>query len=340
MLRRTLLFLLVCSVFPWSAGSAAPKFHANTVAIYDISSGKWLYRKNSRERRAPASTIKVLTALTAMKLCKEPARYVTVSRKAANTDPSKAGLKAGEEYRIIDLVGALLVASSNDAAVAIAEGISGSEEAFAVKMQEYAGEIGARSTVVTNASGLPDPAGMISTAEDSVIFMRRIVEDNRLCVFMAAKTFSIKSREGRETSLINHNRLLWRYQYEVRGKTGYTKLAKHCFTSIAEEGGRKVAVCVMGAPSSSRLWQDVQRANLFCFQDVVDNLPTYMRSQGITIVQLHSALENAGFAVSGEDGTYGQLTKEKVKAFQKSRGLDVDGIVGPHTWRALKEAVK
>ncbi len=328
--------------------AAAPSFSAPAIAIFDAGTGAYLYRKGSGLQRAPASTIKVLTALTAVELEKDLERPLPISARAAGVPPSQAGLRAGERYRLKDLLAAMLVASSNDAAVAIAEGLAGSEAAFAKAMEDHARQLGATRTRVVNASGLPLPEGMATTNEDSLLFILALRRNPELADFMAEKEITLRSLEGREIRLANHNRLLWSKSIPVRGKTGYTRLARHCFLSWASFEGRSVAVSVLGAKSAPLLWRDVRNAYDFAFKGAKSNrpvttgtgtgifLPAYMRSRGLSLKELQDALARAGFPLAIPESEYGPETRRQVQAFQKSRRLSADGVAGPQTWRSLR----
>ncbi len=331
-MRSILLFLCLAV----GLLAAAPKFDSASVAIWDVDGAFWIYRSGSTLKRAPASTIKVLSALTAVHECPDLQKWVTVSTRATKMEPTSAGLKSGEQYRVIDLIRTILVASCNDAAAALAEGVSGSEWAFSQKMQAYAKTLGATATVVTNASGLPDPPGMLSTAEDTLLFIRALRKNPMLHEILAIKSFDLVSREGRSTELKNHNRLLRGYAYDVRGKTGYTLLAKSCFLSYGSHEGRTVAVSILGAPGSQVLWKEVQSAYWFALsQKRTPPLPSYMRKKEISLAELHAALTKSGFPLEKEEAFYGSETRKAIEKFQRSHKLTVDGIVGPQTWRSL-----
>lgn len=317
---------------------SAEKFSAKAIAIYNPDTNHFLLRRNSTVQRAPASTIKVLTVLTAWHAVKDKNRYVTVSKWAASMQPTKAGLRAGEQYKIIDLMKAALIHSCNDAASALASSIAGSESAFAKLMQKKAKELGCTKTVVTNGSGLPSPPGMVTTCEDSIKLMLAFRKVPELRKLLAIRHFSIISKGGRKIYLKSHNRLLAKtYPLAVRGKTGYTRLARHCFLSYCTSKNRTLVISIMGSGNRSLLWEDVKKAYETYLPKANSFLPSYMGKNKLSLAKLHVALKNAGYALTKSETFYGSRTKEKVKQFQKAYKLETDGIAGPKTWSILKK---
>ena len=333
---RILFFLFIVS---WSASTIwAKDFQAAGMAIYDINEGRFLYKKNSQTQRAPASTIKVLTALTAEHCAGDRLdQWVTISEYAASAQPTKASMNPGEKYKLRDLIAITLVASCNDAARAVAEGVSGSEANFVREMQKMADSLGAQNTRITNASGLPSPAGMVTTAEDSVKFIIAASKSDFIKGMLNSSSVNITSSEGRRIPRSTHNRLMKDdFHFPVLGKTGFTNEARHCFLSFCTTDGRSLAISILGEPSSSILWDDLRRAYDGYMKVRSTYFPIYMAKNGISVAQLQEKLKNAGFSVSGES-VYGAATRKAVSAFQKSKRLAVDGLVGARTWAALSE---
>lgn len=331
--RRLFCFLILSSL-----SSFLSAYQSAAIAVYDVGTDHYVYRKNSLVKRAPASTIKVLTALTAWNLVNDKTKYVRVSRYAAMAEPTKAYLKEGEEYRLIDLIKMTLVASCNDAARAVGEGVSGSESKFALAMQAQAQRVGATSTKVTNASGLPTPYGMVTTCVDNIKILLAMKEVPELRDMIGSRTATLKSKTGRTISRSNHNRLLKEgFKYPVLGKTGFTNAARHCFLSYCDYKGRTLVVCILGAPRSSVLWDELRKIYSTYLNRDPRGLPSFMTRNNISLETLQNALAKAGFRLGKSEKVYGTYTKKAVTAFQKARKLQVDGIVGPQTWGALKK---
>jgi serine-type D-Ala-D-Ala carboxypeptidase (penicillin-binding protein 5/6) len=332
-----LICIVICS-FVLTTPLLAKSYQAAGMAVYDINEGRFLFRQNSQTQRAPASTIKVLTALTAERYAKEKLdQWVSISVYAASAQPTKANLKPGEKYKLKDLIALTLVASCNDAARAVGEAVSGSEASFARDMQKMAESLGAKNTRVTNASGLPSPSGMVTTAEDSILFIIAARNSDFVRGILALKSISLSSHEGRRIEEGTHNRLMREgYRYPVMGKTGFTNAARHCFLSYCDFNGQSIAISILGEPTSSVLWDDLRRAYESYMKTRPAYLPAYMQKNKISVAQLQDRLKNAGFSVAGES-IYGARTRSAVEAFQKAKRLSVDGIVGPQTWSVLSK---
>jgi len=327
--------VVLCLAMPISLW--AESYKTAGVAIYDIAEGRYLYRHGARTQRAPASTIKVLTALTAWRYAKDKmGHWVTISQHAAKAQPTKAGIKPGEKFKLKDLVAMTLVASCNDTARAVGEAVSGSEASFARDMQKVAEHLGMTRTHATNASGLPQPTGMVSTPEDSILLILALRAHPTLRKIIAQRSATLVSSAGREIVKSNHNRLMReRFKYPVLGKTGFTNLARHCFLSWCDVDGRQVAISMLGAPNSAQLWSDLRKAYAIHMKPRAAYLPSFMSKNGISVASLQGKLKAKGFSVSGES-YYGAKTRQAVTAFQKLKRLAVDGVIGPQTWSHLK----
>jgi D-alanyl-D-alanine carboxypeptidase (penicillin-binding protein 5/6) len=238
------------------ADAADPSVTARAALIVDAGSGETIWEKNADLPLPPASTTKVLTAILAI----ESGRWddlVTVSPEASAVAPSKLGLRPGERMALGDLVYAVLLNSANDASTVVAEGLAGSELAFARHMNAKAREIGARNSNFVNPHGLTAP-GHVSTVRDlSKIFryglrlpeMREVLETSRIKV-------PLQSRRISSVGLRSHNRLLTGWTHKVIGKTGYTRPAGRCFVGSATADGREVVIALLG---SRDLWGDSRR---------------------------------------------------------------------------------
>ncbi|MDD5005319.1 MAG: D-alanyl-D-alanine carboxypeptidase [Candidatus Omnitrophica bacterium] len=228
---------------------------AQSAILVDLARNKIIYAKNIHTKLAPASTVKVLTALVTLEQLGANAE-VEVSRNASCAQPSKIWLKPGEKYNSLDLINAALISSANDASVALAEAVAGSEFQFAKIMNKRAKSLGAKNSNFINATGLP-AKNQYSTAYDLYRLVRIALDNPVVCQVMKKKNEKITSDAGKEISLVNHNKLLFRMSYPlVLGKTGYTKNAKHCYAGIAYYGKKKYAVVVL---KSSKPWTDVKK---------------------------------------------------------------------------------
>lgn len=215
-----------------------PPIDAAAFVLLENKTGTVLYAKNALQPRAPASTTKVLTALLAL----ERGRLsdtVTVSPYAASTPGSTADLHAGQKITLEELLYGLLLRSGNDAAVAIAEHIGGSETAFARLMNERASELGATRSRFQNPHGLDKP-GHFSTGLDLALIARTGMLYQKFAQIVGTREFA--TRAG---TWYNTNRLLWGFAGAEGIKTGTTGLAGNCLVAAASRDGMQLISVVL-----------------------------------------------------------------------------------------------
>ncbi len=236
-----------------------PVVSAKSAIVVDAK-GQILFCKNPHLRLPPASTTKLMTALLALE--KLPAwKKIPVSRRAANATPSRAGLTAGADYRAIDLVTACLVSSSNDAAIALAEAVGGSEAGFAAMMNEKAKKLGMNNTRFINASGLTVPGRkQYSTAYDLSRLMNAASKNRTLDQLMGITTTRITGSDRKSIFLKSHNKMLWRMPKFVKGKTGWTFASRHTFVGTDYSPRKKIMFAML---CSQKPWLDIEKLATF-----------------------------------------------------------------------------
>ncbi len=244
------LFLLITAI-P-AAAYPGKTFPAKAAVVMD-SSGMVLFAKYPKARLAPASTVKLVTAMVAIDMLKTDAS-VTISRNASKVKTIPPGLCPEEEMTVSDLLHLALMKSINSAAVALAEAAAGSEDDFVVLMNRKAQEIGARDTLFATASGLPKGT-QYSTASDLALIMKAALSYPLIREILATKAYMIRTAAGREIFVENSNHLLWEDQTMIIGKTGYTGNARHCFVGAMDTGNGMVITAVLGARSRHSLWR-------------------------------------------------------------------------------------
>ena len=233
---------------------------ARSFVVVDASDGHILYGKNPNLKLPPASTTKLMTVLIAMEKLSLQDRIV-IGRKAANVQPSKADLTPGASYTAQDLITAALVSSANDAAVALAEAIAGSETDFAYLMNLKARELGMNNTFFVNATGLTDKRkAQYSTAYDLTKLMRAAMHDRRLDDMMGITETAITGSDGRMILLKAHNKMLWRMPKFVKGKTGWTYASRHTFVGTNYAAAKSITFAML---SSQKPWKDIERLATF-----------------------------------------------------------------------------
>ena len=237
---------------------AQPNFNidAKSALLMEASSGKILYEKNSHEKLPPASVTKVMTilliydAIDSGKI--KPDDMVTVSEHAANMGGSQIFLEPYEQQTVYDLLKAIVIASANDAAVAMAEYIGGSEENFVQLMNERAKKLGMSNTNFFNACGL-DTDGHETSANDIAIMSRELINKHPQ-VFDLTKIWmdniTHKTRRGeKQFGLSNTNKLIKSYPGATGLKTGSTSKALFCISATAQRDGMNLIAVIMGAPN-------------------------------------------------------------------------------------------
>lgn len=246
-----------------SAGSVTVT--APSVLLMEASTGKVLYEKDADTRRPPASVTKVMTilliydALSAGKIHKED--VVTTSEYAASMGGSQVFLEAGEEQTVDTLLKCIVVSSANDACVAMAEYISGTEEAFVQQMNERAKGLGMENTVFKNCNGL-DTDGHVTTARDIALMSRELITkypDVYEYTKIWMDTIVHKTKKGEEEfGLSNTNKLIRQYSYATGLKTGSTGEAKFCLSATAQKDGIDLIAVIMAAPDVKTRFADAQ----------------------------------------------------------------------------------
>ena len=243
--------LLFASADP-AAAMHQKRIPAKAAVIMDAS-GTVLYSKYPDARLAPASTVKLITAMVVIDRL-DPEAKVVISRSAGKVRSIQPRLRAEEEYTVAALLHLALMRSVNSAAVALAEATSGSEKDFVTLMNRKAKEIGVRNTLFANASGLPKGV-QYTTASDLALIMRTALGYPLIKEILAKKGCLIKTTQGRELYLETSNDLLWRSDSMIGGKTGYTGNARHCFVCSMNTEKGPLFFAVLGARSRSSLWK-------------------------------------------------------------------------------------
>lgn len=236
-----------------SPASAANELTARAALVLDHT-GKILYAKNIDAKLPPASTTKVLTVLTALEHA-HLNEVVKISKNAANTPPSALGVKPGEYYTVRELLYAAMLRSANDACVALAEHIAGSEEKFAILMNRKARMLGAMDSHFVNPHGLPDDRH-VSTVQDLALIMNAAMRNPDFVQIAATKRIELEWKGHHESRvLVNKNKLLTQYETPVIGKTGFTNAAKLCYVGVVQSE-QPITFVFLGA---NQLWPEARR---------------------------------------------------------------------------------
>lgn len=224
---------------------AAPKIKASSYLLMDFSSGEYLVEENSDERLPPASLTKIMTIyVTSTELKNGKISLddeVLVSEKAWRTEGSRMFIEVGKKVKLDDLIHGVVIQSGNDASVALAEYISGTEDVFADLMNKHAVRLGMKNTNFVNSTGLPDP-NHYTTAKDLAILARAMISDFP----ERYKLYSMKEFTYNNIKQHNRNKLLWRDRNVDGMKTGHTEEAGYCLVASAIKDEMRLISVVMG----------------------------------------------------------------------------------------------
>lgn len=232
-------------------GEAPFSIDAKSAVLMEASSGKILLEQNADEALPPASVTKIMTLLLIMEAIDEGRLalddMITASTYASSMGGSQIYLKEGEQLSAEDMIKSVVISSANDAAVALAEHIAGSEEAFVKKMNEKASELGMKNTVFENTNGLDDTAeNHVTSARDIALMSAELIKHKKILEYSSIWMDSI--RDG-AFGLTNTNRLIRFYRGANGLKTGSTSKAGFCISATAERDGMTLIAVVMGSPT-------------------------------------------------------------------------------------------
>ena len=264
-----LLFSISMQVFWWNGINVCAEpaaIEAPSAVLLESSTGKVIFEQNARERRSPASITKIMTLLLTFEALdqgkiklEDP---VTVSAYASSMGGSQVFLAENEVQTLETLIKCIAVASGNDASVAVAEYIAGSEEAFVEQMNAKASELGMTDTHFEDCCGLTDSDGHYTTAMDVAVMSRELtVKYPKIFEYTGIwmEDITHETRQGSSTFTLNStNKLLKQYQWATGLKTGSTSKAKFCLSATATKDGIDLIAVVMGAPDYKARFKDAQ----------------------------------------------------------------------------------
>ncbi len=233
--------------------------NAKSAIMIESSTGKVLYSKNPNEKLAPASMTKIMSLILIMENIESGnikwEDTVVASENASAMGGSQIFLKTGEVMKVEDLVKAICVASANDAVVAMAEKIAGTEEGFVKLMNDKARELGARNTNFKNSTGL-DVEGHYSTANDMAIMARELIRHKKILEFSSIYEDYLRKGTPNSFWLVNTNKLVRYYDYIDGLKTGFTDDAGYCLTATGKKNGMRLITVVMKEDNTNNRTKD------------------------------------------------------------------------------------
>ena len=254
-------------------------FNSKSVYLMDYDTKTVVFKKNENEKRPIASMCKIMTLLLSFEHLEKNSiplsEEITVSENASGMGGSQVFLESNTNYSIDQLLKSITVASANDASVAMAEYISGTEELFVEKMNEKAKSLGMNDTCFVNATGLPKD-GQYSTAKDVSIMFCELLKHKDYFNYSTIWTDEIVHPENRVTGIANTNKLVRFYEGCDAGKTGYTSEAGHCLVSSAKRNGLRLVSVIISAPDSKTRFKEASTLfnygfSNYCCKLIVDN---------------------------------------------------------------------
>lgn len=284
---------------------SAQLISAKSGILMEQSTGEVLYEQNPDERLQIASVTKVMTMLLIMEAIDSGKistdDMVTVSEYAASMGGSQVFLETGEQMSVDDMMKAIAVASGNDAAVAMAEFVSGSESAFVEKMNERANELGCINTHFVNCNGLDEPPEHYSSAKDIAIISRELLNHTKIFDYT---TIWMDSLRNGAFGLSNTNKLIRFYKGANGLKTGSTSTAKYCLSATAERDGMQLISVIICAPSTAERFSSATALLDFGFanyevaaDDMSNTSVPYVRVTGGVEEQILPEISGDGFVV-------------------------------------------
>lgn len=277
-MKKILILLMINFLFipVVSAEDLKLAENAKSAILIEASTGEILFEKNADERLVPASMTKMMSMLVIIEAIENGDlkwnQEIQVSENASSMGGSQILLETGEKMSVRDLFKGVAIASGNDAVVALAEAVAGTEDAFVQKMNDKAKELGLKNTNFKNPHGL-DTANHYSSARDMSLIAKELVKHEKVLEFTSVYEDYLRENTDRKIWLVNTNKLVRFYDGVDGLKTGFTEGAGYCLTATAKKDGMRVIAVVMGEADSKMRNQEVSEMLDYAFaQYKLENL--------------------------------------------------------------------
>lgn len=283
-----LLFMALPLVKAEEAEDLAP--NAKSAIMIEASTGEILFQKNADEKLPPASMTKIMSMLLIMEEIEKGTlkwdEKITASDRASSMGGSQIFLEPGEKMSVTEMLKGIAIASGNDATVAMAERIAGSEESFVKKMNQKVKELGLKNTNFVNATGLTAD-NHYSSAHDMSILARELIKHEKILEFTSTYEDYLRKDTSKPFWLVNTNRLVRFYQGVDGLKTGFTNEAGYCLTSTAKKDNMRLITVVMNEPDSSKRSADTTKMldygfNAYMVKNIIDD-STVIAKKGVEL---------------------------------------------------------
>lgn len=306
---------------------AATEITAPSAILLEVSTGQVIYEKNATERRSPASITKIMTLLLIFEALSEGKvslqDEVVTSAHAKSMGGSQVFLEEGETQTLETMIKCIVIASGNDASVAVAEHIAGSEADFVEKMNAKATELGMVDTHFEDCCGLTDSDSHYTTAKDVAIMSRELtVKYPEVFTYTRIWMEDIThvTRRGSSTfTLSSTNKLLKWYQWTTGLKTGSTAKAKFCISATASKDGMDLIAVIMGAPDPKERFHDAEKLLNYGFS--VSNLYVDENKEPLPQMRVEGGVEESVSLHYAEEFRYLDVTGRDLSAVEKELKL-------------------
>jgi D-alanyl-D-alanine carboxypeptidase (penicillin-binding protein 5/6) len=294
-LKRALLLALASLCAAGTAYAQAlqpPQVAGRAFVVTDLSSGQVLAAEKADERVEPASLTKLMTAYLVFSALREGRialhQQVQVSERAWRAPGSRTFLELGKAVSVETLLHGMVVQSGNDASIALAEALAGSEALFAQLMNREAARLGMTQSRFANATGLPD-AQHYSSARDLALLSTALIREFPQ---EYARYYPMKEFRHNDITQMNRNRLLWLDPSVDGVKTGFTQVAGYCLIASSERGGRRLLTVLLGADSEAARARESQKLLNWGYQ-FFDGVRLYEPGQAVRAVDVWKGAEDA-----------------------------------------------
>lgn len=309
----------LCAAMMLTVSAGALEVSAPSAVLMEKETGTVLYEKDAHAKLEPASVTKVMTLLLTMEAIDAGQlsydTVITASAHACSMGGSQIWLEENEQMTVDDMLKAVCVVSANDCAVALAEAVAGSEEAFVEKMNQRAAELGMNDTTFKNATGLP-AEGHVTSAWDIALMSRELIL-NHPDIRNYTTIWMDSLRDGK-SELVNTNKLIRFYEGATGLKTGSTDSALYCLSGTAERDGMELISVIMKAPTSAQRFDDAKALLSYGFSTYA--LENIVPQEALPPIPVELGTQATVQPVLGE-GT--ALLLEKAKAGQLSQSVEL-----------------
>lgn len=301
--------------------------NAKSAILIEASTGEIIFDKNSHEKLHPASMTKMMSMLLIVEAVEKGIlkwdEMVTVSENASGMGGSQILLETGEKMSVSDLFKGIAIASGNDAVVALAEKIAGTEEAFVNMMNKRAKELGLKNTNFKNPHGL-DATNHYSSAYDMAMLAKELVKHEKVLEFTTIYEDYLRENTERKIWLVNTNKLVRFYEGVDGLKTGYTKEAGYCLTATARKDGMRLIAVAMGEPDSATRNSEITSLLDYAFAQY--EVTDLLKNNTLGKYKIDKAKNQTVKIVPKEQAT---ILSKKIDKKKYSYDVDINSIKAP-----------